>query len=141
MSTICVDGTKVEIVAIPPLVLTKVIDTIAAGAQSLIKSSGKRLLLEKDFQQWVKNYQTDYVMPPYVVSGKLQGKSIALLGMSMKTTVNGEPSVLQTTTGIITLQVIKPAQMPPPVATPDSLPLYSAQLIMSNASQQLSRSL
>ncbi len=135
MPNICVDGCEVSIIALPPCVLTQVSDTVAAGAQNLLKSEGKLALLAADFEEWIKNYQSPYLTAPFLVPGKVQGRHIELMGTSTSTLVNGEAVILQTTTGIMTLSVTEPAKMPPPVSSPDPVPIYLAELTITQPGQ------
>jgi FAD synthase len=142
MSKVCVDGAKVSISAMPPCVLVKIVDTIKGGSQSIVTSENKTVLLEKDFENWVKDFETPYISASFVIPGKLKGSSIKLSNLSTKTTIKGKSIVIQTTIGLMTLKVDQQAKMPTPAGPqPDPVPIYMAQVMITKPNQTTTSSI
>jgi len=146
MIKVCVDGTKILIVPTPPCLPFKLTDTVKGGAQSHLKAESKLVLLEKDFEEWTKNYKSDYISPPFVIPGKLEGNKIILAGVSTLTKVKNKPVVIQATIGTLMLKVASPAKIPPmpppkPDPTPDPVPMYVMQVLITDTIQGTLKSL
>ncbi len=136
MPNICVDGAAVVIVPIPPLVVFKPTDKIPGGKQKLVVITGKPALVKDDVDEWVKNYKSDYISPPFVIPGKVSGDKGNIIALSVKTAEEGKKLVVLSTAIILMLKVDSPAKMPTPTGPQsDPVPKYVANVSFTNAAQ------
>jgi hypothetical protein len=137
MSEICVNGTTVKIAVDPPTILILATDIIGSQAQTIVKGEQNMVLLAADFNVWAATYVSPYTSPPYAAPGAVKGVRIVLSGLSTLTTINGEPVVLTSTTGVLTLMVTIPAMTTTPVPTPDTQVTKTAKITITSSAQTL----
>ena len=97
----------------------------ASGGGGKKKAQGKPVCVEGD-EKSVEMKGCTYISGPYSIPGTGTAK-IMMLGTDQKakaTKVNGKPVLMKGTLFTMKFHVESPAQMPPPVSTPDATPLY-----------------
>lgn len=143
MSTnICVSGSTLRIIALPPLVLFKTEDSVKSIVKPYFKIDHKHVLLQKDFDNWIRSYKSHYISATFSIPGELKGVKITLNNKSNQIIYKKDKLILERiTTGIVQFQVTNPAKMPPPINTPDPIPVYTAKIVIDNSNQKIANCL
>ncbi len=137
MGLICVHGAQVVITPTPPVVFTKLADSIPGGKQQKIKIGGKPVLIQADLDAWAKTYMTNYINGSFSIPGMSAGKTAVAANFTVKSSVSGSPLIKMDSQVTLTISVNAPAQMPAPPGPniPDPVPIQIATVKFVNSGQ------
>lgn len=128
-------GDMIKITMTPPAVVPQLIPPIPLiGTSTAVKVNGKPACLKGDELPPAISMPMPYMSPPFAVPGMGTLKILLTPTNFTLATRNGKPLLIKGATFPVMFQVQVPAQMPPPVSTPDPVPVKpgTAQFITTN---------